>query len=245
MSNGSVDQVERDHNKVINHFFHDFHGEIAIIEMCIGAVRDGTGGPVGREQRIWLERAIDNCEHMVRLIRNYRDRTQMEEGLWPRVPQRLDLSRLLAELRLALEPAARARAVRLELRGHELPTVSLRAQLLFRAMENLLLLVIDNTPTGGAVQLEASMADALLVLRLRYEGDELDPAVAATVFDPVRQAEVGLRLGRGYTLQFCKQALACMDGDIRLAPWSGHGNELIVSVPCDPADGGGESDAVR
>ncbi|MBI5532739.1 MAG: HAMP domain-containing histidine kinase [Deltaproteobacteria bacterium] len=238
-----VDSVRGSHHRVVNHFFHDFHGEISTIIMCIGAVRDGIGGEISPPQRETLERAIDNCEQMVRLINNYRDRTQMEEGTYPRVPEEVDLSEAMRQLAVATQPFARERNVKLEIRGDGLPKVRFRAALLGRVLENLLLQVIENTPARAGVEVQARIAERKLEVRVRFEGEELDEEQAPSVFDPVRQATLGLRLGRGYTLLFCKEAISYLGGDIRITPWKGRGNELVARVAFEEQGGNETAEA--
>jgi signal transduction histidine kinase len=212
-----VDSVELDHHRVVNHFFHDFHGDISTIIMCIGAVRDGTSGSVPIPQRQCLDRAIDNCEHMV--------------GSYPRIAEQVDVAAELLRAQKLVDPSLNARAVALQIHAAPMPVVRMQAQLFGRVLSNLLLQVVDNTPSKGTVELEASIESGQVVIRVRFEGTELDAELATSVFDPVHQANVGLRLGRGYTLLFCKQAIAYLGGSIFLTPWRGRGNQFEVRVP--------------
>jgi signal transduction histidine kinase len=245
MSGGDKKLEEAAHDEVVNHFFHDFHGEISTILMCVAAVRDGVGGGVGDEQRKCLERAIDNCDHMVRLINNYRDRMQLEAGTFPCEPEVVPLQRVWDNLRASLARAAERRGVRFALDAPVVASVRFRAPLFERAMENLLRQTVENTRLGGLASCEVRREGPQLLVRASFEGQDIEPSLAQTVFDPVQQARVGLRLGRGYTLLFCKHALACLGGELRLSVRQNHGGELWARIPFEEAGNDEPGNATR
>ena len=72
---------------------------------------------------------------------------------------------------------------------------------------------------------------------LRSEGIEAEPELLDTVFDKGRQAEVGLKVGRGYSMLFCREAAKLLGGTLRLQPWPGRGTRAEVLLPFRDAGG--------
>ena len=235
-SNGSgvpcVDGVMSRENRLVNHFFHDFKGEISTVIMCLETLKDGLWGELNEKQITWVERAERNCEHMVRLINNYRDYTQMEEGAFPLESEVVDLEKTFIDLHAQCGQRAHDRGQMFVLeKDRALGKVFFRANVFNRLVQNLYELLLEGTRQGGRLLTRVSTPDNRLQIEISYEGVEFDEAQLATTFDKFAQAEVGLQLGRGYTMLFIKGAVNTLGGQIRLRPWPGLGNKVEIDLP--------------
>ena len=230
-------------HRVVDHLFHDFKGGLATVIMGVEAVREGLWGAVGDSQSRWLMKAVQDCEAMVSLIDDFRDLMLMEEGNYPAEPETVDLSACLEALEAAINEDARQRHIEVGFQcPPALPKAEFRAQLVPRLLNRLLGVFVDCTRTGGKL-----LADGALVrtrggggkLRLDVcsEGIEAEPELLDTVFDKGRQAEVGLKVGRGYSMLFCREAAKLLGGTLRLQPWPGRGTRAEVLLPFRDAGG--------
>lgn len=237
----SIDGIETPGSRLINHFFHDFKGELSTVILCLESVRSGAGGAVTGTQERFLGKAAKNCEHMVALINDYRDTCLMEEGEYPRDVEGLDLGALFEDLRTRYAPYACERGLVLRfIDGGALPRATFRAALLGRALNRLYRVIIDNTRQGGLIASEIKAAGGQLHVDVAWEGIEIDSAQSASVFERGRQTETGLLLGRGFTMLFCRTAAEYLGGALTLNPWAGRGNRIAVRVPyaAPPVAGG-------
>jgi signal transduction histidine kinase len=228
----TIDGVRGPEHRVINHFFHDFKGGLSTVLMCIEAVRDGVGGPLNDAQDRWLSRADRNCGHLVELINNFRDMTQMLEGVFPLAPEEVDVARVLSEARRDILPAAQERRQVVELALALSPArIGLRACLFKRIVGSVLPLLQENTVTGGLLRIEAGTQAGRLSCTFGYEGLIYEQRLLDTVFDELEQTRYGLQLGRGYILLFCRTAARYLGGDLSLRPWDGRGNQVELTLP--------------
>jgi cell cycle sensor histidine kinase DivJ len=223
-------------HRVVDHLFHDFKGGLATVIMGVEAVRDGMWGKVQDSQNRWLMKAVLDCEYMVSLIDDFRDLMQMEEGTYPAEPEVLDIAGCLDALREAITDHARQRRIDVTFRCPEAPPrAEFRAQLLPRLLNRLFGVFLDCTQSGGRLLAEGSLVRDRAGEKLRFdlysEGVESDPDLLETVFDKVRQAEVGLKVGRGYSMLFCRESARILGGTVRLHPWPGRGTRAELLVP--------------
>jgi|GEM_PF-1825605 len=239
----TIDGVTARENRLINHFFHDFKGELSTVLMCLQALNDGlVGDPPGPSQRRWLAHAIDNSRHMVQLINDYRDLTLMEEGAFPLVAERVELGARLEALFAEARAQARERGQDVAATQAPLPDVVFGAQLFDRLVRNVLQVALYNSRCGTTLQVDASSVDdeagRWLDLAVRFEGVTFPAERLATVFDKLAQTHEGLQLGRGYTLLFCHEAARTLGGRLHLSSWEGRGNDVRVRLPLTPVQGG-------
>ena len=228
----SLDGVSSLEYRILNHLFHDFKGEITTILMCIEAVKDGIWGSVNSKQYSWLETAQRNCNHLVSLINNIRDMSQMEEGSFPAEPEEVDLEQEMQSLNKQFTPIAESRGqiLKILIEG-PLPKVRFRATIFNRLLNSLVTLVVNNTRQSGTSEMSVSIQQDTLHLSIRYEGVEYDEERLQSVFDKFAQTEMGLQLGRGFTMLFCKEAIVLLGGQIALKPWPEHGNRIEIILP--------------
>lgn len=237
----SIDGVSSPEFRLINHFFHDFKGGLSTVITSLEALQEGLGGPLDPQQGPWLEKAVHKCQHMVSLINDFRDMTQMEDGEYPREPMTVDVGEAIGRLRRDLEGEAGRRrvTVRFEVPG-ELPVATFGTDLFPRMLERLAMVMLECTRAMGQLVVEVSNDGSgparTLRVALMSEGVQFAQEVLDTVFDKLAQTDTGLQLGRGYTLLFCRAAAKYLGGDLRLGPWPGGGTRADVAVPLVPAN---------
>jgi signal transduction histidine kinase len=236
-----LDEVTVRTYRLMNHFFHDFKGGLSAILMMVQAIRDGMSGePLNEDQDRWMARAVKNCQHMVELVDDFRDMSLIDEGRFPPEPEELDLAERLAEIQAEVEQEASARNVTALFAVEGEPGRGRFADTLFeRVIRKVLLVILDNTRRGGQLLVDLSLPTARparFVMDVRYDGtphrqDELD-----SVFDGMANTELGLRLGRAYTMRFCWAAARHLGGDLHLETWGKRGNRLLLTLPYKERD---------
>jgi signal transduction histidine kinase len=231
-----LDGVRRMEHRFMNHIFHDFKGAISTALMCLGAIQAGVWGPVNERQNLWLSKAERNLDRLINLINNYRDLLLVSEGSFPATPVEVDLLATAGALRRRIEECSVERGIKPVFHFPEhLPKTVFATDLFERVLHNLSDIVLMNTVEKGRIAARIECGEGEFRLELSFEAVTFDGEMLQTCLDRSAQAEAGLKLGRGYTLLFCKEAVTLMGGRLVLSPWRDIGAIVEIALPLNEA----------
>lgn len=157
-----------------------------------------------------------------------RDLLAMTQGRQPKLAE-TDLTAFLESTAEAHRELAASKGVKL-VAG---PTPTSAAQLLFdaeqmrRALDNLILNAIENTSSGGSIQVAAEHHADKLYLRVRDTGQGVPANIRERLFEPF---VTGRAEGTGLGLAVVREIARAHGGDARLVP-SSEGAEFEIEVP--------------
>lgn len=100
-----------------------------------------------------------------------------------------------------------------------------------RAMDNLIINALQNTPAGGAITVEAHRKDDMLLLRVADTGPGVAEEVRERLFEPF---VTGRADGTGLGLAIVREIARHHHGDVRLAETAG-GAVFEIEVPWQPS----------
>jgi signal transduction histidine kinase len=100
-----------------------------------------------------------------------------------------------------------------------------------RALDNLILNAIQNTPPGGSVVVSASKRDCALLLRVEDDGPGIEGTIRDRLFEPFVTARSE---GTGLGLAVVQEIARAHHGDARLAV-SARGAAFEIEVPWRPS----------
>ncbi|HEY7300777.1 MAG TPA: HAMP domain-containing sensor histidine kinase [Xanthobacteraceae bacterium] len=100
-----------------------------------------------------------------------------------------------------------------------------------RAVDNLILNAIENTPAGGCIELSAEHRGESLYLRVHDTGDGVPEHIRDHLFEPF---VTGRTDGTGLGLAAVREIARAHGGDARLVP-TDHGAEFEIEVPWRPS----------
>ena len=154
----------------------------------------------------------------------------------PLVPLALgttDVGAICREVAALHEGLAQERGVALEVEAEGVPVrcdPRKVKQILINVVQN----ALDASPPGAAVRVEAEPRAGGARVRVLDRGRGLDPALAASVFDPgvttkPRGSGIGLTVARALARQH--------GGELALLPREGGGTVAELTLPPDPAAG--------
>jgi signal transduction histidine kinase len=126
----------------------------------------------------------DEVKRLARMISQYLDITRLESGatVLRRAPVRLET--VLDRLLLLLEPVAAQKGIRLTGRiDPALPPLVADADLLSRAIENLISNAIKYSPTGTEVTVQASADEEAVSIEVAGQGYGIPEADLARIFE--------------------------------------------------------------
>jgi signal transduction histidine kinase len=105
------------------------------------------------------------------------------------------------------------------------------ADQMHRALDNLILNAIENTPAGGTVKVEADNRDGRVTLRVRDTGPGVPENIRERLFEPF---VTGRPDGTGLGLAIVREIAHAHGGDVRVTSDSS-GATFEIDVPCRPS----------
>ncbi len=101
-----------------------------------------------------------------------------------------------------------------------------------RALDNLILNAIENTPAGGSIEVAAEHRADKLCLRVRDSGQGVPDNIRERLFEPF---VTGRAEGTGLGLAVVRESARAHGGEARLVPTS-QGAEFEIEVPWQRLD---------
>jgi signal transduction histidine kinase len=230
--------AERRKDQFLAMLGHELRNPLAPIQTALDLMEMRAPDTFVRERRV-IGRQLG---HMVRLVDDLLDVSRITRGT-------LELHRATVELGQAVADAVELVSPLLELRRHELHLsvsdglwVDGDRHRLGQVVANLLTNAARYTEPGGHLEIEAERAGAQVVVRVRDDGAGLDPAIAATMFEPFTQGPQTpdrSRGGLGLGLALVHSLVALHGGSVRAtSDGPGQGSEFEVRLPAaTPVEG--------
>jgi len=203
-------------------------------------------GSHGEAEREILDNAIGGGETLLGMIGDLLDISKLEAGSLALdrrpVPPAIPVEQALAQAApLALAGGLRvARHV-----AADLPPVAADAELLRRALLNLLGNAVKFTPRGGIVTVSAALdaAEGAVVFAVGDTGEGIPAHQVRRIFDKFGQVETrkaGHKMSTGLGLTFCKLVAEAHGGRIWVESKLGKGSRFLFTIPiaAPPAGGG-------
>jgi signal transduction histidine kinase len=225
-----LDQVKSDLVATVSH---ELKTPLTTVRLAIHLLLEETIGPLTPKQMELLLDARDNAERLLGMVNNLLDLTRLEEGrrqlnLQPHSPREL-----LTAAADAIRPRAEAKDIRIQLDAPpELPTVSVDAQQLGHALDNLLDNALTHTERGGQISLAAANADSRMVLTVADTGLGIAPEHLPHLFErfyriPGQTVESGTGLG----LAIVREIVLAHGGTITCDSTPGSGSVFRIELP--------------
>jgi signal transduction histidine kinase len=250
--------LEKEREDFVSMLSHDLKSPITAIVGSIDLVRDGRLGTVNKEQREYLESALESSSEMVEMIDTLLDVHKFEAGKMVLAFKEEDLELLIQRTLSRYRPVAeRARIKLFATIAGELPPVRADRTKFGRLLSNLLSNAFKFTPEGGEIEVRAEMVAAgaeligripernypslalrdharFLQLTVRDSGVGIPAVALADIFDRFVQAKMRhaeRTRGTGLGLAFCRKVMDAHDGFIWAESVVGQGSSFIALFP--------------
>lgn len=214
---------------------HELRTPLTILEGNLRAALDQVV-PLGEAE---VANLYSQTRHLIRLVNDLHELVQAESGQLPLEKTPVDLSALVAETLLAVEPLAAEKGIALSQDTAALPEIMADPFRLRQVLFNLLSNALRHTPGGGQITVRGYMAAGSVQLSVRDTGAGLNPDQLAAVFDRFyradksRSRETG---GTGLGLAIVKAIVAAHGGRIEArSAGLGQGCEFLVQLPLQGA----------
>ncbi|MCG2592338.1 ATP-binding protein [Ramlibacter sp. XY19] len=215
---------------------HELRNPLTPVRYAARALGAEAATPRQRHLTEVVERQV---AHMGSVISQLLDVSRLTRGKIELDRAPLDLADLARRCAEAHQGSAVQREVRLEVDAPQPVWVDGDATRLGQVVENLLDNAIKFSPPGTRVLLEVARAGGQASLAVTDEGDGIQPADLAYVFQPFVQADRTLdraRGGLGLGLAMVNELVKLHDGEVQaLSDGQGRGSRFVVTLPaCDP-----------
>lgn len=219
-----------------NMIVHDLRTPLSNIYAALRLMNEaaGSGAPMDPPDAQLVEIGVSNCRHMITLLDLYLDVAKLTAGCMKTEIKELDFTGIARRCVEEQAPLARERRIVLTSSVPAGLKVMADEDLLPRVLQNLINNALKFTPEGGRVDLSSEVRDRNLVeCAIADTGPGIAPDEIGHLFDRYHQSAArreGRIKGTGLGLAFCRQALATMNGDLRVESTLGEGSRFIFRL---------------
>ncbi|MGH9936069.1 MAG: sensor histidine kinase, partial [Blastocatellia bacterium] len=191
---------------------------------------------VESQRRYEMHLAInDESKRLARMIDEYLDLTRLETGARPLRPESIRVVQLLERTLLLLEPVAAQREIRIVRRfAPNIPALTADADLIARAITNLLANAVKFSPPRRDVIVEAFAESGFLRIEVKDQGCGIPPEAIPLIFEKfyrVPRLENADAPGTGMGLAFVRDIAELHGGRILVESEAGVGSVFTLRLP--------------
>lgn len=194
---------------------HDLKNPLGVMRLHADILaRAKDVGDASRESAVAIR---EQCDRLQQLVMNLLDLSRSDEGRLVARPASADVGALAASVVQSARVYAESRRVTLVADAPSALSWWIDADLVRRALENLVDNAIRHVPSRGEVHLSVREENDRLTLSVRDSGTGIPEPMRERIFDPFVQIETGAsasRSGRGLGLAFCRAAVEAHGGTI-------------------------------
>ncbi|MEV4132476.1 ATP-binding protein [Dactylosporangium sp. NPDC049742] len=214
---------------------HEFRTPLTNVIGHLEVLTSGEAGELNPAQARMLQVIGRNSDRLRALIEDLLTISKVEAGVFDLELVRTDLTDVLVAARKAVEPRAKRRGHRLELRtAPHLGTVDADPEQLERALVNLLVNGINFTPDGGLIEMTAQHDGDHVVIVVRDTGVGIDEAEQGKLFTRFFRGTFAVReavQGAGLGLAITKTIVEGHGGEIAVDSVVGAGTTFTIRIP--------------
>lgn len=258
--------LEQEREDFVSMLSHDLKSPLTAIVGSIDLVREGRLGKINREQKEYLDSAVESSTEAVEMINTLLDVHKFDAGKMILAFKEEDLQLLIQRRLAGLLPIAKRENISLYATMSEdsLPQAYVDRNAFARVLGNLVSNAIKFTPEEGEIQVQTEKVEAATLLSqipeglysgreikgesfiqvsVRDTGTGIPKEDIVTIFDRFAQARnrrMGKIAGTGLGLTYCRKVMDAHNGFIWAESTVGEGTVIKLLFPLIPPDGGGK-----
>lgn len=233
-----LEQAESLRRNLLADVAHELRHPLHVLQGNLQAILDDVY-PLEKAE---IGRLLDQTRHLTTLVNDLHELAQADARQLPMNKQQVDIAELLKGTAESFEPTAKAKDIQLKvvLLG-TIPQITVDRSRIRQALYNLLNNALQNTPSGGNIQLEVQQQRATLLIQVEDSGAGIHPDQIPYIFDRFyrtdaarSQEERPSGTGAGLGLAIAKAIVEAHDGEIT-AESSGinQGSRFTISLPVE------------
>ncbi len=230
---GRLEALVAAHRRLVRDVSHELRSPLARLAVALELARKKGGAPVAEA----LERIEREAARLEELIAQLLTLSRLEATEAPPSREPVAMDQLLRQVAEDAAFEAASRGVQVAVEGA--PEVVMGdAELLRRAVDNVVRNAIAFTPSGTRVDVRLTAEDGEVVVRVRDAGEGVPEPMLGAIFEPFLRVESARERrggGAGLGLAIAAQAVRLHGGSIAAANYPGGGLEVTLRLPARAA----------
>jgi PAS domain S-box-containing protein len=204
-------ELGRFKDEVASMIVHDLKNPLAVVVANYDYLVEGFEGSADCLEA--LQDSQNAGRRMLRLLANLIDVARLENGTLNVHASKMTLSQLLEPIAEQRRVLARSRKIAIVLAPSPEITVTVDADLVTRAVENIFDNALRYTPSGGCIEVERREVGPDVEIRIGNSGGAIPVDERTTIFDKHQRGSTGIgRMNLGLGLYFCRLAIEAQGG---------------------------------
>lgn len=232
------DEVSARRESFLGHVSHELRTPLTAVYGTLEILTEALYQDLPRPLQECLEISLRNCASLRRMVDDLLDAASAERGRTRVDPDRVAPAALVRDVVTDTLPKAQEHGSTLVIDvDAALPDVLADAARVRKSLDHLVDNALKFSPQGSDVRIAAALTDdaSMVAISVRDGGPGIDPAIAAALFDPLRQSVDELRSSRrglGLGLYLCKRLAEAHGGRIWAEANPGDGTTFHFTLPC-------------
>lgn len=214
---------------LVENVTHDLRTPLTAIQGAAANLLDGIAGPLSSDQREYVEIVRDHSVRLARTVNELLRSARLQAGQVELEAAPLDVCSVVSEIVASLQPLARERHIRLEVRGCDARVVADRDKLR-RAVENLVSNALKYTDDEGRISIEVKPEQEAVEVAVEDTGKGIPAEDLPRLFERYYRGSSG-KPGTGLGLSIARNLVRLHGGDITVASQVGRGSVFRVRLP--------------
>jgi signal transduction histidine kinase len=227
---GIYQRIEESRREAVSALSHDLKNPLGTIDGYAEMVADAT--PTEREE--YLRRIRQSARQALDLVRNELDAAAVEGRAMVVNREPVDINEVVEKVADVYRAAAGAKGVRLTtVPARTSAVLTADAQLLSRAIGNLVSNAIKYTDAGGVVEITTAFLPGRVTVSVRDNGCGIAPAIQASLFQKYSRVATSAAIeGSGLGLYIVRRVAEAHGGSVSIVSDAGQGSTFTLSLPC-------------
>ncbi|MDX2160554.1 MAG: PAS domain-containing sensor histidine kinase [bacterium] len=216
---------------------HDLRSPLTAMQGFANMLELGLVGEINERQGQFIEKILAGIQQMTALVENIQDagRFDPETGFYEMMRAPCDLMDLVAKVvKEHLIPAEKQELTIASVIADDIPIISADANMLERALSNLMDNAIKYTPNGGKIEVHLYIREDQIRLEVRDNGLGISPENQKRLFQRhiriARQEHKRIK-GSGLGLFIVRSVAQRHGGEAWVESTEGQGSSFIISLP--------------
>ncbi len=225
--------LEKLRDDLTNLIVHDLKNPLTGIVAANELFLTGMLGPLGAEQKKYLELSKISSKKLMNMIMDLLDVGKMEENKLELQKTAFPAEELVKDISW-VGYSAQKEEKQVDLRAEKGLIVNADRNLIVRVLENLLTNALKHTPRGGKITLNISRKNNQALFEVVDNGEGIPNEYLGRVFDKFFKVEsqtLNTKIDTGLGLTFCKMAVEAHGGKIGVESEVGKGSRFFFSLP--------------
>jgi len=227
-------QLDRMKSDFVNMVAHELRSPLVSIRQIQSVLAEGLAGPLSDKQADFVKRGMKKIDALLALINDLLDVARLEAGRLVQKQTAIDLSELIEDMVLLMQPRAKEQGIRLSHSCENMKPVVADPKNIEEVLNNLLTNAINYSPEGGKVTVTARGVDQFVEIRVSDTGVGIAPEEVPKIFDKfyrVKHPKTRQVTGTGLGLSIVKGIVETYRGSIHVESAPDQGTTFTVLLP--------------